>query len=262
MVNKKLSIITINYNNADGLKKTIESVVHQSFKDIEYIIIDGGSLDGSTEIIKEYSNQINYYTSEKDDGIYNAMNKGIIKSNGEYLLFLNSGDYFVHNNIIETFIEGIEDYDLIYGDEIRFYLDGKTFQKKYPDLLSFSFLAFFGGLPHQASLIKRSLFVELGLYDENFKIISDWKFFMLAIFKKQCKYLHKDLFVVYYNFEGMSSKFIELSFNEREIFLKEEFPNFIPEKFVIENYRNNINYYYKLLIIRILRKLRLIKNLY
>ena len=101
----KLSIITVNLNNAVGLKKTICSVINQTFLDIEYIIIDGGSLDGSLEIIKEYEKKITYWVSEPDSGIYNAMNKGIMHANGEYLQFLNSGDWLVNDSIIEKFLK-------------------------------------------------------------------------------------------------------------------------------------------------------------
>jgi glycosyltransferase involved in cell wall biosynthesis len=88
----KLSVITINYNNAIGLRKTIESVVNQTFRDYEYIIIDGGSTDGSVDVIKEYADKIDYWVSEPDKGIYNAMNKGVAAAHGEYTNFLNSGD--------------------------------------------------------------------------------------------------------------------------------------------------------------------------
>jgi glycosyltransferase involved in cell wall biosynthesis len=88
----KLSIITINYNNSIGLKKTIESVVSQSCSEFEFIVIDGGSQDVSKEIIELHQSKINYWVSEKDKGIYHAMNKGIRASSGEYILFLNSGD--------------------------------------------------------------------------------------------------------------------------------------------------------------------------
>ena len=85
----KLSVITINFNNRDGLRKTIESVVNQTYKDFEYIVIDGGSTDGSVDVIKEYTDRIDYWVSEPDKGIYNAMNKGIDVAQGEYCLFLN-----------------------------------------------------------------------------------------------------------------------------------------------------------------------------
>ena len=111
----KLSIITINRNNAAGLRKTIESVVSQTYTDFEYIIIDGASTDGSVEVIKEYAEatlpcgeglgERLYWVSEPDKGIYNAMNKGILKAQGEYLLFLNSGDWLVDKDVIKSFID-------------------------------------------------------------------------------------------------------------------------------------------------------------
>ena len=88
----RLSIITINYNNREGLRKTIESVVNQTYRNFEYIIIDGGSTDGSVEVVKEYADRISYWVSEPDNGIYNAMNKGVLAANGKYIQFLNSGD--------------------------------------------------------------------------------------------------------------------------------------------------------------------------
>jgi glycosyltransferase involved in cell wall biosynthesis len=96
----KLSIITINYNNRDGLEKTIRSVIDQRFTDFEFIVIDGGSTDGSVDNIRKYENKINYWCSEKDAGIYNAQNKGIKKAKGEYCLFLNSGDFLYNEDVL------------------------------------------------------------------------------------------------------------------------------------------------------------------
>ena len=96
----KYSIITINYNNRDGLEKTIQSVINQTCQDFEFIIIDGGSTDGSVDIIKKYNDRINYWVSEPDKGIYNAMNKGILQAHGEYLNFMNSGDCFFDNEVL------------------------------------------------------------------------------------------------------------------------------------------------------------------
>ena len=96
-MNNKLSIITINYNNLEGLKRTVESVINQTSKEFEYIVIDGGSNDGSGAYIESKSEHIDYWVSEPDKGIYNAMNKGIAKASGEYLLFLNSGDHLFSN---------------------------------------------------------------------------------------------------------------------------------------------------------------------
>ena len=96
----KLSIITVNLNNCIGLQKTFDSLFEQIFKDFEQIVIDGGSTDGSRELIETNVDKISYWVSEKDSGIYNAMNKGIIKATGDYLLFLNSGDHLLHKNIL------------------------------------------------------------------------------------------------------------------------------------------------------------------
>lgn len=112
----KLSIITINKNNAIGLEKTIQSVINQTYFDkIEYIIIDGLSTDGSSMIIDKYRNYFSYWVSEKDNGIYDAMNKGTNAAAGEYLLFLNSGDVLYHNNIIKEVYNELKSYDIVYG---------------------------------------------------------------------------------------------------------------------------------------------------
>ena len=94
------SVITINYNNCNGLRHTIESVVNQTFRNFEYIVVDGGSTDGSVEVIKEYETNINYWISEHDGGIYNAMNKGIAQAHGEYCIFMNSGDLFYYDAVL------------------------------------------------------------------------------------------------------------------------------------------------------------------
>ena len=109
----KLSVITINYNNRDGLRQTIESVVGQTYRDFEYIIIDGGSTDGSVDVIKEYADKIDYWVSEKDKGIYNAMNKGVAVALGEYCLFLNSGDTLCHPDVLAQVQKAGTDADII-----------------------------------------------------------------------------------------------------------------------------------------------------
>ncbi|GAT62862.1 glycosyltransferase family 2 protein [Paludibacter jiangxiensis] len=179
----KLSIISINRNNADGLRKTIESVVSQTFTDFEYIVIDGASTDGSVDIIKQYSGRITYWVSEPDKGIYNAMNKGILKATGEYCLFLNSGDWLVNENILSDikFYQRIE--DIIYGNLIYLYND------KDPSTMfgiietEITFYNFFAtqSIPHQAAFIKRALFEKYGLYDESYSVVSDWLFFVKTI---------------------------------------------------------------------------------
>src|SRR4030043_464009 len=119
-----LSIITINLNNAAGLRQTIESVINQTFSDYEYIIIDGGSTDGSVDVIKEYASKLRYWITEPDTGIYNAMNKGIMQAKGEYFQFLNSGDWFLNETILQKLFSVDHNADILYGDEYWVYKNG------------------------------------------------------------------------------------------------------------------------------------------
>ena len=159
----KLSIITINWNNADGLQKTIQSVVSQTFQDFEYVIIDGSSKDRSVEIIQHFAKQfpINW-VSEPDKGIYNAMNKGIILASGEYLHFLNSGDTLFDNQVVEKMVAQLEannQPDILIGRLHKHMLDGTIFPN--PINTNFSFLRFyFNSINHPATYIKKELFLK------------------------------------------------------------------------------------------------------
>jgi glycosyltransferase involved in cell wall biosynthesis len=199
----KLSIITINYNNLKGLKRTVESVVNQTWQEFEYIIIDGGSTDGSVAYIESQSEYIDYWVSEPDKGIYNAMNKGIAKATGEYLLFLNSGDHFVDIKTLELNRESIAVQDIIYFN-LNVVGNDSSFVKKYPDKLSFSYFIN-DTLPHPATFIKATLFSKVGLYDESLKIVSDWKFFIECICKYNSTYIKIDETLSIFYLDGLSS---------------------------------------------------------
>ncbi len=222
-----LSIITINYNNLDGLKRTLESVVSQTWREFEYIVIDGGSTDGSADYIACQSTNIDYWVSEPDKGIYNAMNKGIAKATGEYLLFLNSGDHFFSNSVLQENNDKIANYDLIYFN-IVYVRENDSFTVSYPKQLSFSFF-FLGTLCHQSTFIKKTLFDELGSYDENLKLVSDWKFFIVALFKFNCTYFKVNAILSNYYMDGISSDLgnKELLYNEREQVLNADFRGFV-----------------------------------
>ena len=135
----KLTIITINYNNLEGLKRTVESVVNQTWQELEYIVIDGGSTDGSAAFLASCSDTIDYWVSEPDNGIYNALNKGIQKATGEYLLFLNSGDHFYSDEVLANNVHHLVNSDIIAFD-IHMLGLGHDFIHKHPDELLFSFL--------------------------------------------------------------------------------------------------------------------------
>lgn len=178
----QLSIITINYNNLEGLRRTINSVMTQTWRDFEWIIVDGGSTDGSKELIEQTAanpnSNISWWCCEPDKGVYNAMNKGIAHAQGEYLNFMNSGDYFYSSttlNEIFLLVQKHEVADIYYGDHIRY--DGKQ-EKLYksPSPFPLSILLKYG-INHQSTFIKRELFKE-ELYDESLKIVADWKLFV------------------------------------------------------------------------------------
>lgn len=178
----KLSIITINLNNKEGLKRTMASVLSQTFTDYEYLVIDGGSIDGSVDLIKEHEKKITYWVSEPDKGIYNAMNKGIVNANGEYCLFLNSGDSLANGKVIEETFKLSYTEDILYGDM----LSGNQ-KLSFPHKLSFSFFIQHS-LGHPSTFIKRVLFNKYETYNENYKIISDWAFFFRTIVVEKCTY--------------------------------------------------------------------------
>ncbi len=230
MQNNKISIVTINYNNPQGLKKTIESVVNQTYKDFEYIIIDGGSSYEDVEIIKSYQNQINYWVSEPDKGIYNAMNKGIKKATGDFVIFLNSGDNFTNLSVLEEVQNKLtSDYDIYYGDYYRIKSNSKR-RKTFPESLSFSFF-YSGSLPHPATFFRRTLFEEIFFYNESYKIVSDWEFYIYAICHQNVKYHYLKTAISDFDFTGISSnpKFKDLEAQERKAVLEKYFPLFVED---------------------------------
>jgi glycosyltransferase involved in cell wall biosynthesis len=200
----KLSVITINRNNADGLDKTIQSVINQSFKDFEYIVIDGNSTDNSLDVIKKYDNKINYWISETDTGIYNAMNKGIAKSNGNYLLFLNSGDYLVNKDVLKSVFEHQQTADIIYGNMQIDWGNGKITSGKMPDKITFKQM-YLDTLWHPVSFIKKTLFDKYGLYNETYKIVADYDFFFKVIIIHNASTYHVNVDIAMYNLTGLSS---------------------------------------------------------
>ncbi len=244
----EISIITINYNNLQGLQRTMQSVFEQTFTDYEYIIIDGGSADGSKEYIEQHAGKLSYWVSERDSGIYNAMNKGIQKAKAPYLLFLNSGDFFYTPSSLKDLYRN-DGADIIYGD-IIWDSAGKQEHAVFPDKLAFSY--FMGNsLPHQASLIKKSVMDELGGYDESQFIISDWIFFILAICKYNYSYLHVPAVISVCGRDGIScntDNYEQIAVDRNRV-LNEHFPLFLEDyklsrqqKKENEKMRNSIGY--------------------
>ena len=236
-MNKKLSIITINYNNLEGLKRTVESLVNQTWQEFEYIVIDGGSNDGSAAYIESQNANIDYWLSEPDNGIYNAMNKGIDKATGEYLLFLNGGDHFIDAFSLQKIITHLRDDDVIYFN-INVIDNEDSYVLQNPAEMSFSYL--YNNLPcHQCTFIHQSVFDRVGYYDENLKIVADWKLLIQAIIKHNVTYRKVDaVFSTFYK-DGISSLIGNQSIieTERTQVLQSEFPvlmNDLKENFILK----------------------------
>ncbi|MEJ7557200.1 MAG: glycosyltransferase family 2 protein [Pedobacter sp.] len=225
----KFSIVTVNYNDKKGLEKTVQSVINQSFGDYEFLIIDGGSNDGSQEVLIKYADRIKYI-SEADNGIYHAMNKGIKMATGAYILFLNSGDTLNDNNVLQQVNYEIDGSKDLYFGDILFQERTKTRKITSPDVLTFNFF-FTENLPHQASFIKKELFTSIFYYNEEFKIVSDWEFLIYSVCKANITYKHLPIIVSLYDGTGLSSdpNNYVMMYAERDVVLQKHFPAFLSD---------------------------------
>ena len=242
----KISIITINRNNADGLKQTLISVAEQTATDFEHIVIDGASTDHSVDVIKQFTH-FAYSVSEPDTGIFEAMNKGIIQAKGDYCLFLNSGDYLENPNIISTMLPHLNGEDIIYGNMINKTLKGEMQRITYPCEITLNRFVL-ASIPHPASFIKTSLLKQLGLYRTDFRIVSDWAFFLEAIFKHGASYKHVPVFVTVFPLGGMSTNPLckKTELEEREKTWNELFPYIYKELFRLVEREVELNKVYQI----------------
>ena len=224
MVNDKdkscplISIVTIVFNDVSAIEKTILSVIGQTCKNIEYIIIDGGSTDGTVDIIKKYDEKISFWASESDKGIYDAMNKGISKASGNWINFMNSGDYFYNNRVVEDCIAAIpdnKDYKIVYGNfiwknnEIENFVVAKSKQKMHYTMPSC----------HQSFFIDTQLHKE-NPYNTNLKIAADFDF-LCKMQHKGIRFLKIPITVAVYQGGGLSENLEDLKGKEfNEIFHK------------------------------------------
>jgi glycosyltransferase involved in cell wall biosynthesis len=261
----KLSIVTINYNNAEGLRKTLASVASQTYRDIEHIIVDGASTDGSVDVIKEYENQLNIthstinllWDSEPDNGIYNAMNKGIEIALGRrvvnslnrselaastpytlhptpsqlcehYIQILNSGDLLAAHDVTERMMAALQmkgdGVELLYGNMVKYdYTNNRTLGKSTG--VEYSLRQYYTStMNHDCCYIRRDLFETYGLYDESLKIVSDWKWFLQTIGLGKVKPIYVDIDVTIFDASGISETNLALRNQERRQVLAELMP--------------------------------------
>ena len=268
----KVTIITINYNNASGLRKTMESVLAQTSKDFEYIVIDGAAPQppkggvSDRAVIESYVNSVegqeNGYMrcsflssasgrrvgggffSEPDNGIYHAMNKGIRMAQGEYVQFLNSGDVLAVPDVTERMLENMPDCAVLSGD-MQLVKNGKPVKWKAPRTDRITFMTLYNGaINHSPSYIKRDLFYKYGFYDESLKIVSDWKFFLITIGLKNETIVLKNITVTIFDLSGISSVNLDLRAKERRKVLEEYVP-----KSILQDYDDFSKLYQKTIVI-------------
>lgn len=212
--NPNFSIVTITFNHLKGLMRTYESIIAQTYKDYEWIVIDGGSSDGSKDFLIQHQKNISYWCSEPDNGVYHAMNKGIKHAHGDYLIFMNSGDSFYNPDVLQNVVNLNCTSDilsgLVYyqddGKQMRWYHDN-VFIQLYEDTLN-----------HQGSFIKKIIFDKFGGFDESYRIVSDWKFFLDTIVFGDATFQYTTLPIALQERGGISlnTKYNEVGHNERQ----------------------------------------------
>ncbi len=182
-----LSIITICYNIKNEIERTCKSIVKQKWQDFEWIVVDGGSTDGTVDVLKKYQKRINILISEPDKGIYNAMNKGIRLAKGKWLNFMNGGDRFAEDDVLEKVFKNKEyDADVLYGCMNIHNIDGTIQLRVYPDKISKAYF-YNDVIGHQSSFIRRELFEKYGMYNEEYRIVSDWEKWIVFA-QNNCKF--------------------------------------------------------------------------
>ena len=256
----RLSIITINRNNSIGLEKTMRSVASQSFKDFEYIVIDGASSDNSVEVVKAHETEFAHlrWVSEPDKGIYNAMNKGLRMATGDYVQVLNSGDMLASVDVVERMLKALDGKgypDILYGNMIKAFANGsrvcdRGFAGETPTMYGF----IRGTLNHDPVYIRRSLFEKFGYYREDLPITADWRWYVEAIPFGGVIPEYVDIDVTIFDMNGISETQIE----RREMERDEELRRILP----IGVYQDYKNYYFPIEQVRRLQRYPLVYKVF
>ncbi|WP_433833721.1 glycosyltransferase family 2 protein [Flavobacterium anhuiense] len=243
----KLSVITVVYNNIEHIEATILNILELKEKNnnIEYVIIDGGSTDGTCDIIKKYIDNISCFVSEPDNGIYDAMNKGINLSKGEWLIFMNSGDLFHNNDFYKNIfsdINNIDQYDIVYGNTLA-KNEGKILLIPYKIIKPNFF--FLNTICHQSVFFNKRVFNKIGLYDLDYKIISD-RDLLYRISNAEGKFYYVEDIISIWDEEGFSKDNLSVFFREDKFFTRKNF-NFFERSFLRleRKFKNGLNKFLK-----------------
>mgnify|MGYP000878924753 CR=1 FL=1 len=252
----KLSIITVSYNAAETIEQAIQSVTMQSYENIEYIVIDGGSNDGTLDIVRKYEKKIAYWISEPDDGIYDAMNKGIRAATGDYIYFLGADDCLLQRTIIEKVMSFLDEKPDILSAGV-YLVDEELKVERYMDGMFAKNHKQFNGLmiPHQGMVVCRTL-LEENKFDLKYKIAADYDFFLKCYLNKNITFLFCAFPVAYYSSGGVSTRSYES--NNEYVAVMEKYH--LPGK-VISYVKHRFNKPWKQKMKTLLRKFGLMKTL-
>lgn len=193
-INPKVSVVTVCLNSAGTIERTVQSVLSQDYQDIEYIVIDGRSSDNTLNILKQYEDKISLLISEIDSGLYDAMNKGVRLSSGEFIFFINADDRFTDSSVISDFVRTYQEnseLNFIYGDVLLESDSGNARISKQLKRLTSPGLCM-TTICHQAIFCKKSLFDDIGYYSQEYKVVSDYEWIMRAYKKNKLKSKHID----------------------------------------------------------------------
>lgn len=208
----KVSIITVVYNGISSIERTIRSVINQSYKNIEFIIIDGKSTDGTIEVIKSYSKYINYWISETDKGVYDAMNKALKHATGDFLIFINANDILYSNNVIENIVHKITDTSAVYyGNAISINNQGNEFVYRGGRFDKYRLAK--TNICHQTILYPKPIYKNY-TYDTIYNLFADWNL-NIRLFRKY-KFTYLNLPIAQYDTNGISSSSNDLLFKKNQ----------------------------------------------
>ena len=204
-----ISVIIVVYNAQQTIKKSIDSILNQTYKYIEVVIIDGGSYDGTVEVVESYGNKINYFISENDNGVYDAMNKGVGAAKGEWILFLGADDVLYDKNVFSTLfnVNKYSEIDFLYGDVVL-----TSNQKIYGGERTYMSLVD-KNICHQSIFYKKTIFDSVGNYNLNFKILGDFDFNLRVFENTTLKTLYIKKIISLYNNKGLSSYTLDKNFH-------------------------------------------------
>ena len=206
----KISIITVAFNSAKTIKGTIESIISQDYNNIEYLIIDGGSTDGTLDIVKSYAEHVKYYVSEPDNGIYDAMNKGIKAATGDVIGILNSDDFYPNSFVLSNVAKLFQKYscDAVYGDLVYVKANDINKIKRYWQAGEYSTSKIKNGwmLPHPTFFVKKKIYTRYGLYDTDLKSAADYEMILKLLYKHNISVHYLPMILVNMRMGGESNK--------------------------------------------------------